>query len=36
MTTAEKQNENVCCPELEIVPCRDTQEHCHLFLYLME
>lgn len=21
---------NVCCPELLIVPCADTEEHCHL------
>jgi hypothetical protein len=25
-----KGNENVCCPELKIVECGDTDEHCHL------
>jgi len=26
----EEDKENICCPELLIVPCSDTEEHCHL------
>lgn len=26
----DKDQDNVCCPELIIVPCADTEEHCHL------
>lgn len=25
-----RDQDNVCCPKLEIVPCADTEEHCHL------
>lgn len=25
-----KDQDNVCCPELKIIPCGDTKEHCHL------
>ena len=25
-----KDQDNVCCPELAVVPCADTKEHCHL------
>lgn len=24
------ENDNICCPELEIFPCGDTEEHSHL------
>jgi len=25
-----EDHNNICCPELAIVPCADTEEHCHL------
>ena len=24
------EEENVCCPYLAVIPCGDTEEHCHL------
>lgn len=29
-TIQKPDNNNICCPELTIVPCADTKEHCHL------
>lgn len=26
----EVDKENICCPELLVVECSDTDEHCHL------
>ncbi len=30
MTTEDRDIDSVCCPELAIVLCADTEEHCHL------
>jgi len=26
----DRDQDNICCPELVIAPCADTEEHCHL------
>lgn len=30
VTDNRQEDENLCCPELMVMPCGDTDEHCHL------
>jgi hypothetical protein len=30
ITKQDSEKDNVCCPELAVVECGDTKEHCHL------